>query len=142
MKWFYPFILCGLILALYLFSAFVLHAPEARPKNREDVSGLLSVLGLLVLGLWCCAGISWMVWTSYIDLGEAGIRWKEGKESVFMKWEEIASLSQEGPAIALVERGSGKVKALPFVTRKLYSALTRRLKPLSPAQEELLFPNR
>jgi len=139
-KWFYPFVLCGLILvgAVLVDIAFV-HPSTlfGGPESLPEVLGWLLMFTLAFIGTVL---LSWNVWTSCVDIGDAGVRWKEGADERFMPWETISSLTLEGKTLGLVDRASGKSHRLPFASRKIYTALTKQLKPLTPAEEEILFP--
>jgi hypothetical protein len=135
-KWFYPFLLCGCVVAAYL----VLDYGHGIYRHVDHLGGLAMVLVLIALTFWVCAGRSWGVWTSRVDVDDIGVRWKEGTLEQSLKWDEIARLAQDGTALALVERASAVNRRLPFVSRPLYAALTARLKPLSDAEEQILFP--
>ena len=137
-KWFYPFVLCGMILLAY--GLIRLKAPADLPPRM--LAAPFYFIVFLGLGSCICISVSWTVWTSRVDVDDIGIRWKRGKDVVSMRWEQIESLALHGINLSLIERGSGKQVDLPFSSRKLYDALTVRLKPLSPDEEAILFPKR
>jgi hypothetical protein len=140
-KWFYPFILCGFVALAYGVITFASQSPKQGRRDPGDWIGVFQLLLFVGVGSWVCIMVSWTVWTDRVDVDDQGIRWKDGTSEGFLKWEEISSLSLEGISVGLVERGSAKSRRLPFVTRKLYAHLAARLKPLTPAEEEILFPS-
>jgi len=140
-KWFYPFVLCGLLLFGY---CTVTTIPIAQCLfGRSDSDMLLDIAWVILFvafACWVCVMVSWTIWTSQIDVDDRGVRWRSGKEEGSMSWEEIGSLVLDGTTIGLVEKASAKIRPLPFVSRPLYKELSRRLNPLKPGEEEILFP--
>lgn len=139
-KWIYPVVLCALASLAYLvnrlkvFDFAVLGIPYGRVPAY--------FMGFLAFAAWGCVMLSWTVWTARVEVDDWGVRWKEGKRTGSRKWEDISSLGLHGINIALVDRASKELVPLPFSSRKLYEALRARMKPLSPADEAILFPRR
>jgi len=138
-KWLYPVVLSGLVALGY-------GVIRLRMLGNRDFSGVpyegapVYFLILVAVGVGVCIKVSWTAWTACIDLDDAGVRWDDGKSSGSKKWEEISSLALHGINIALVDRASGVRVPLPFSSRKLYDALKAKVRPLSEADEKILFP--
>jgi len=137
-KWFYPVILIILVVMGYGVVS-VKAPPDMAPMMRSGPVRILILLGL-VTSSWTIA--SWTLWTARVEVDDAGVRWKKGKDSGFLAWQQISSLSVHGINLALIERGSGGRTPLPFASRELYEALKSRLNSLSPEEEEILFRKR
>src|SRR6185436_20183725 len=105
-KWLYPVALCGLVALGY----GVLRLQMLGNKDFQQMphaNAPLYFLILVALGVGACVKIGWSAWTASIDVDDAGVRWSDGKNSEFRKWEEISSLALHGISIALVERETG-----------------------------------
>ncbi len=139
-KWFHPFILCGL--AAVAYAVIRIDLASNRKPDEDPSFGFSALMGVVCVGTFFCILISGSIWRQRVDVDDRGVRWKEGSDETDLKWEDIACLVQVGKNLGFVERKSARVVSLPFASRKLYAALTRRLGPLQPAEEEILFPSR
>jgi hypothetical protein len=115
-KWFYPFILCGLVALGY---GVILFGIEGGLKGWDRLSDAFQGLVFVGLGIWVCVMISWTTWTDRVDVGDQGVRWKDGKDKGFLRWEDVSSLVLDGTSLGPVQRNSGKSVKLPFAGRKL-----------------------
>jgi len=127
-KWFYPFILCSCSTLGYV----------AVTSGLRDAELLRAGAIVFVMTAYSIHG-SWEAWSARIDVDQQGVRWQEGEHGGGLFWKEISGLVRDGAFLGLVEKGTGRTLCLPFVTRPLYDALAKRLRPLAPEQERVLF---
>ena len=91
--------------------------------------------GLLLVALY----LNWMAWGVMVRIQDQGVDWIEGKNKGSLAWDNIAGFGWKAERkylrVGLVEKSSGQLRILPFLSPALYAALRPRVGRL-PAEIE------
>jgi hypothetical protein len=91
--------------------------------------------GLLLVAVY----LNWMAYGVTVRLQDQGVDWVEGKQKGSLAWDNIAGFGWTAERkylrVGLVEKSSGQLRVLPFISPALYAALRPRVGRL-PAEIE------